>query len=316
MIDAAPGFDVLSDVLQTARLQSSVMGRLDLRAPWALRMREHACAVFHLVIDGGCAMELDGHARRVAGRGDVLVMPRGRGHVLRDAEGGHAVPIELGPGVRPPAPSEVGGVATRLVCGTFRFEDRHTQVLLANLPEVVHVADLAGHSQPWLAQTLAMIDREHDGGAPGASAIVGSLCDALFLYLLRSQLALAATNATTGWLGALRDAQVGEALRLIHADPAADWSVAALASRVAMSRSAFATRFTELVGTSPLQYLIAWRTSKAASLLRGSHESIAAIALRVGYDSEAAFNKAFKRTLGITPGAYRRGAAIDEPARN
>ncbi|HWB75608.1 MAG TPA: AraC family transcriptional regulator [Nannocystaceae bacterium] len=314
MIDAAPGFDVLSDVLQTARLHSSVMGRLDLRAPWALRMREHGCAVFHLVVDGGCAIELDGHPRSTAARGDVLVMTRGRGHVLRDTEGGHAVPIELGPGVRVPDPGDHGGPITRLVCGTFRFEDRHTAVLLANLPEIVHVEDLAQHSQPWLAQTLAMIDREHDGGSPGASAIAGALCDALFLYLLRSQLASAATSATSGWLGALRDPQVGEALRLMHAEPAADWSVAALASRVAMSRSAFATRFTEMVGTSPLQYLIAWRTSKAASLLRGSQESIAAIALRVGYDSEAAFNKAFKRTLGVTPGAYRRGAAIDGPA--
>src|SRR5262245_64342354 len=129
MIDAEPGFDVLSDLLQTARLQSSFMGRLDLRAPWALRMREHACAVFHLVIDGGCAMELEGHPRRIAGRGDVLVMTRGRGHVLRDAEGGHAEPVELGPGVRPPRPAENAGAPTRLVCGTFRFEDRHTQVL-------------------------------------------------------------------------------------------------------------------------------------------------------------------------------------------
>src|SRR5690349_17019620 len=125
MIDAAPGFDVLSDVLQTARLHSSVMGRLDLRAPWALRMREHACAVFHLVVDGGCAIELDGHPGSTATRGDVLVMTRGRGHVLRDVDGGHAVPIELGPGVRVPGPSDHGGPITRLVCGTFRFEDRH-----------------------------------------------------------------------------------------------------------------------------------------------------------------------------------------------
>lgn len=301
------GFDVLSDVLSTARLQSVVLGRLDLRAPWAMRMRDQNVSIFHIVLEGVCAFEVDGTGPQEARRGDVVLMTRGRAHELRDRVGSRVPAIEFKPGTRPPPLSRGDGPAAELVCGAFRFEDRHTHMLLSTLPEVVHVASLADSVQPWLGQTLALIDHETRQRGPGSHAVLSGLCDALFIHLLRSRLSEVAA-AEAGWLGALRDPHVGEALRLIHSDPGADWNVPSLAARVAMSRSAFAARFTELVGQSPLQYLIGWRAAKAAGLLRSSQRSIAEIAGLVGYESEAAFAKAFKRALGVTPGAYRSGS--------
>jgi AraC-like DNA-binding protein len=306
MADPA-GFDVLSDVLSTARLHSRVLGRLDLRAPWALRMRDQSVSIFHIVLDGECVFGVDDGGFHRAQRGDVLLLSRGRAHALQDAARTRARAIEFRPGQPPPELPRGDGPLVELVCGAFRFEDRHTQVLLGTLPDVVHVGELAAPVQPWLGQTLALIDHETRHRGPGSQAVLAGLCDALFIHLLRTRLVDAAT-AETGWLGALRDPHVGEALRLIHADPGADWNVPSLAARVAMSRSAFTARFSELVGQSPLQYVIGWRAAKAAAMLRSSQHSIAEIAGMVGYETEAAFAKAFKRALGVTPGAYRSGS--------
>jgi AraC-like DNA-binding protein len=294
--------DVLSDVLRTARPQSAVMGRLDLRAPWALRMRARPFSVFHVVLDGTCVLTSDGAAPRTARKGDVMLLPRGGGHELRDTVDSPAEAAEVD-GRSAPVVRSGDGPPAVVVCGLFRFEDRHSNLLLGSLPELVHVHDLGDGAGPWLAQTLALIDHETRTLGPGADAALSGLCDTLFTYVLRSHL----QDARDGWLGALRDAHVGEALRLIHESPGHPWTVPELATRVAMSRSAFAQRFTELVGTSPLAYVVAWRMQKAAGLLRATRQTLGEIAGAVGYESEPAFSKAFKREQGVTPGAYRSG---------
>jgi AraC-like DNA-binding protein len=154
---------------------------------------------------------------------------------------------------------------------------------------------------------LQFIAWEVAAGKPGAHTVVSRLADILFIQIVRGYLAGLPEDAT-GWLGALKDQQIGAALTLIHQNPERDWTVLALAEQVAMSRSAFAARFNRIVGEPPLHYLTRWRMQKAAGLLREGQASLAEIAEQVGYDSEAAFSKAFKRAIGSAPGAYRRAA--------
>jgi AraC-like DNA-binding protein len=224
----------------------------------------------------------------------VLLLPRGHAHAVRDDPDTKAVPFDY---TAPPAKAP----AFRGVCGTFRFEDPHTASLFAALPKVMHVRELSDEIGPWLEQTMHLIGYEAARRRPGADTAAAGLCDTLFVYLLRSHLA----RLPAGWLKALSDPQVGRALELIHAEPAAPWTVPGLAAKVGMSRSKFATRFASVVGRSPLQYVIDWRLQKAASLLRDSRRTLAEIAAEVGYETEAAFNKAFRRGMGVPPGEYR-----------
>jgi AraC-like DNA-binding protein len=209
------------------------------------------------------------------------------------------------PGARPAGSSNV---ETHLVCGCFRFEATANNVLLSALPAVIHTRDVGSDAGLWLAQTIKLLAFESHVEQPGASTVTQRLCDALFVFILRSHLA-ALPPEKASWLRALVDPQIGVALRSIHEAPGEPWTVAKLASRVGMSRSAFALRFAEHVGETPMQYLIRWRVQKAAGIMRApGAAALTAIAAEVGYGSEAAFNKAFKRLIGIAPGAYRQGA--------
>jgi len=306
---SAPAIDVLSDVLSTARLRSTVLGRVDLRSPWALSMQKQPRSVFHLVLDGHCWLTTAGSKPRQAARGDVLLMPRGKAHLLRDAERSKAKPRAFAALSGPPV-SDGAGDVSRILHGAFVFEDQQTNLLLDGLPEVVHVEHLESEVRPWLEQTLNLIDHESRALEPGSKAALSGLCDALFIYVLRHQLAQA---TRTGWLRALAEPGIADALKHIHAQPQSDWTVQSLARHAGMSRSKFADRFRGLVGQSPEQYLLSWRLRKAASRLRDSHDSIAEIASLAGYESEAAFNKAFKRELRATPGVYRDRAPRSEP---
>jgi AraC-like DNA-binding protein len=157
----------------------------------------------------------------------------------------------------------------------------------------------------WLETSLQFMASEMASGQPGAETVVSRLADILFVQAVRAHLAQGRAGAT-GWLRAIVDPRIGPALSLIHQRPEEPWTVEALASRVAMSRSAFAARFTALVEEPPLTYLTRWRMHRATRLLRTSPANVGEIAARVGYEAEAAFNKAFKRWIGVPPGAYRR----------
>jgi transcriptional regulator GlxA family with amidase domain len=191
------------------------------------------------------------------------------------------------------------------VCGCFRFEDRKNDLLIGALPPVVVLRAERNRAVPWLEATLGFIASEVQSGRPGASIVVNRLADVLFIQILRGYLAQLSSELP-GWLRALSEPQIGAALSLVHQNPEQAWTVGSLASRVGMSRSAFAERFAHAVGIPPLEYVTRWRMQKAAGLLRDGSATLAEVAGRVGYDSESAFSKAFKRSLGTTPGAYRR----------
>ena len=298
--------DVLSDVLETVRLQSMVFASAELGTPWGMHAGPRDHFAFHVIARGRAWLEVDHAPPLPVGSGDVLVLARGKAHTLRDAPDSAARPLEemLAAGAFC-APARGTPGATHLICGAFRFDDLRGDVLLGALPPVIHTHELAGEVGPWLGQTVKLLAHESGGEHPGSETVVNRLADALFVYVIRSVLARLPPGEAS-WLRALVEPHVGAALRLIHEAPAEAWTVASLAARVGMSRSAFADRFARAVGESPMQYLIRWRLQKAAGLLRGGAAGIGEVAARVGYESDAAFNKAFKRTMGVTPGAYRR----------
>lgn len=302
--------DVLSDVLDTVRLRGRVFGSVELLPPWGMRAVSRDHFGFHVMVRGRGWLEADGKTLPVSA-GDVMVLGRGCVHTLKDAPRSRAQTIDemLRDGMFAERPRNREG-STLLVCGAFQFDDLRGDALLSALPTVIHTHELASDAGPWLAQTVRLLAYEAAAGQPGSDTVVSRLCDALFVYVIRSVVARLG-DGDSSLLAALKAPQIGAALRLIHERPAQPWTVASLAGAVGMSRSAFAARFAHVVGESPMQYLTRWRLQKAASLLRGGDLALAEVAARVGYDSDAAFNKAFKRVLGVPPGAYRRtlGAA-------
>jgi AraC-like DNA-binding protein len=308
--------DVLSDVLETVRVDSSMLCRTELAAPWGIRARSPEQLAFHVITRGHGWLSVDGEPDPIAVEtGDVVVLAPGRGHILRDTPTTPARDIEewLASGAfcrvddRPPRAEPGAASTTQLVCGWFEFSDPRGDILLDALPPVLHGREQATDSGPWLAQTVKMLSYESLAHQPGMTTVLNRLCDALFVYVLRSHLAALPTERPS-WLRALVDPSIGIALQRMHDDPAAPWSVGKLAAEVGMSRSAFSARFTTLVGEPAMQYLARWRLRKAATLLRDSDQTLHTIAATTGYSSAAAFSKAFTREHGSAPGAYRRTA--------
>ncbi len=304
--------DVLSDVLTTLRLESTVFAHGELAKPWGIRTEAHEDFSFHIVASGEAVLEVDGASAsnvisRELGAGDVVIVSRHHGHAVRSDAQTRAMPLfeflQTGGFASRAAPS---GTGTKLVCGCFSLEGLPDDPLIAALPPVMHARALVTEVG-WLGETVKLLDRESSSVEPGAQTVVNRLCDALFVYVLRRLLAELPRDEKS-WLAALVDPQVGPALRSMHDKPAQPWTVADLAQRAGMSRSAFAAHFAQVIGVAPIEYLTRWRLRKAAGMLRMGTAGIAEIAAHVGYDSEASFSKAFKRGIGVSPGAFRRGA--------
>ena len=304
--------DVLTDVLDTVRVVAACYGRMEATAPWGIRIRAGEDAKFHVVLEGRARLLLDGTDEPIElSAGDIIALPHGHAHSLVDDPNIGAQPLEELLVCRARGDGNVfrvggGRQSATIVSGRFRFEDRKNNPLLSVLPPVITLKGEMGKSVRWLEPTLKFIACEAASGRPGAQTVIARLADVLFIQIVRGHLASLPANGS-GWLGALADAQIGAALGHIHQNPEQDWTVQSLASKVAMSRSAFASRFMRLVGEPPLSYVTRWRMQKAAGMLREGKQTLAEVAAQVGYDSEAAFSKAFKRAVGSAPGAYRRG---------
>jgi AraC family transcriptional regulator, alkane utilization regulator len=308
-----PTTDVLTDVLETVRVGAACYGRVEAAAPWGIGVEaDEEDAKFHVVLSGECWLEVDGQEPVHLHGGDLVALPHGHAHSLRDVQSSPIRPLsELitvsGGKCQPSIVTGGQGAAATLVTGSFHFEDRRNNPLLSVLPPVIVLPGEMSRSVHWLEPTLKFIACEAQSGRPGAQTVVSRLADVLFIQIVRGYLSTLPPGAS-GWLGALGDSQIGSALGFIHQSPEQGWTVQSLAAKVAMSRSAFASRFARLVGEPPLAYVTRWRMQKAAGLLRQSSATLADIAERVGYDSEAAFSKAFKRAVGTAPGAYRRAS--------
>lgn len=310
----ADASDVLTSVMDAVRLRSRVFCRSELKAPWGMALPRSDYAHFHVIERGGAWLRVEGQEPVALAGGDLVVVPHGTGHTLVDALGTKARPLAEMAGRRP---SEGGcvvmrgggeGAETRLVCGSFRFERREAHPLVELLPPLIHLRPAETPAAEWLEATLRFLAWETREARPGTETIVSRLTDVIFVQVLRAWIE-SLPEGQGGWMGALRDRQVGAALALVHRAPERDFTNASLAEAVGMSRSRFAARFTALVGEPPLTYVSRWRLETAAGLLLDGALSLAEVAARVGYESEAAFSKAFRRRFGTPPGAYRRRSA-------
>lgn len=301
--------DVLADLLDTLRLATIVYGRFELGRPWGIQLPHDD--VVHLVAvgRGGAYLQPDGlDPPVVLSAGEMALLPHGGPHTLRDAPGSRA--DVLGPAecqrIRTAQAVCLGGdgARTTLVISAFRLRPAHRALSLRGLSRCIHVTADEPTASRWLVPTVQMLIAESTSGEPGAAIILNRLADILLIQAIRTF--IARTDCGKHWLRALTDPRIGKALALIHERPEAPWTVEALAAAVTLSRSGFAARFSALVGAAPLEYLTRWRMTIAANLLRESDLAMIEVARRSGYQSEAAFNRAFKRVEGVAPGLYRR----------
>lgn len=302
-----PLFD---DILRGIRLQSCVYSRSEIRAPWGVSIGK-GCTFFHIVEHGACWLQLKGVAEPVRlAEGDFVVVTRGQFHTMRNELSTPTVDYyEL---LKTHSSGKNGklyfggsGDVTRLICGGMLFDDRDSHPLLAILPPLLHVKGTEEGAREWLGLTTQHVLSELDNAGPGAKEIVTRLADILFIQAVRKYFEENAETVDFGWLAAVRDQQIGQALSIVHSHPHRPWTVVSLARRLAMSRSAFAARFTELVGQPPQHYFTRLRIDAAAARLRSSSDQLSAVAAAAGYESVAAFAKSFKRHTGTTPGDYR-----------
>ena len=304
--------DPLSDVLRLVQLSGVFYCPSILTEPWGGSLPpEPECLWFHVVLEGTCRIRsADGSTATIA-PGDVALLPHGTGHTMMGtAEAPTPSVIEL------PHDYESdhfgvlrhggGGAMTRLVCGGVRLDHPSARSLLGALPSIIVIRPDESSRRDWMRASLELMAEETRLVKPGGDVIVSRLCDIVVVQAIRAWIDHDPA-ARSGWIGALRDPRIGAAIAAVHADPAERWTVADLAEVAAMSRSAFAARFTELVGVPALAYVTRWRMDVArGALLDGA--TVAAAARRVGYESEASFTRAFTKAIGTTPGAVRRGS--------
>jgi AraC-like DNA-binding protein len=300
--------DLVSDVLGLLDLQGEVFCRTELSAPWGLSLSRQS-AHFHIIERGSVWFQIEGSRQGFESvAGDLVVLPHGDGHRMMDRPNRQAVPLEK---LLPQAASSSllrhggGGAATDVICGTFRIGGLVADPMLALLPKVIHVPAAHARRFTWLDLLLRVLAEESQSDAPGSRFASSRLVDLLLVLVVRYWLAQQ-PELHGGLLAALRDRRIAAALAQLHHAPERGWDVPGLAAAVGMSRSSFIERFTTLLGEPPLKYLTRWRVNLAAKLLATPSASVAEVAERVGYRSEAAFSRVFKRYLGAAPAHYRR----------
>ncbi len=323
--------DTLSDVLRAVRLTGAVYFSIDASDPWVAEVPagpliaphivsgvEHVIG-YHVITDGGCWAGAVGQPPVYMSTGDVIVFPQGDPHVMSSTPGmrGQA-DIELYRILnRSPLPIPLtlqggGAMQTHVICGYMGCDARPFNPLLASLPRMIHLRGWAEADTP-LRRLVDLAVAESSARRPGSDGVLARLGELLFVEMVRHYLdTLPAEQG--GWFAGLRDEGIGRALHKLHERPAFAWTLEQLARETALSRSVLAERFTQLVGVPPMQYLAQWRIQLAANLLRSGTAGIAEIAQRVGYGSEGALSRAFKRWVGVAPAPYRRGELAAAPS--
>lgn len=305
--DNAP--DPVSDVLRSVRIRSTILCRSVLNDPWGFGIVAHGNPVFHVITAGSCWLEVDGEPTQTAlASGDLVLLPTGRRHWLRDKPDTPALELEdiladhrLDEHLR--LRYGGNGANTSMLCGWFALDGGAAPPILNTLPAQIVISGTGGRPASSLAPMLALLRAEAGSDSPGAVEVLARLADAMLAHALRSAVSDVLSSQTDG--AAARDGAIGAALVQIHRRPEYPWTVEQLAAHVALSRSAFSSRFRERVGESPKRYLTRTRLARAAALLQNGDTSLAEIAQRVGYGSEFSFAKAFKRAFGVAPGTYR-----------
>lgn len=315
--------DALSELLRAVKLSGALFYNSSCTAPWCLRapqssnflpyIRAQATRVieFHHITEGTAYVRVGDETTPLAA-GDIVMMPHGDAHEMGAGVGGRPISGEdalpaLWSGRVKLASFGGGGETTGLVCGYLACDGELLKPVLAGLPRVVRVnirTDPSGH---WLDNMLRHAVSQAAASTPGSDVILAHLAEVLFTEVLRRYL-LTLPEGRTGWLAGAGDAAVGRALAALHRDPAFDWTLDALAQEAGISRSALTEKFTRFIGQAPMAYLTDWRLELGAESLRSTSRSVQRVALDSGYESEAAFNRAFKRRFSVPPARYRREA--------
>lgn len=280
---STPAAEVMRDLLAAYRLSATVYPEAASCGSWTLGAAAAGKAVFHLVARGACRIEPRGRAPLELEAGDLALLPRNLRHSVSGAAPGAGI-----------------------VCGCFDFQDARGNPLLQALPDVVVVRAREPADRKRIADLGALLGAEAAASRPGGSVVLERLVELLLALAVRGH--LESSEEKRGFVAMLADPRVGRALAAIHREPERDWHIGALAALAGMSRTAFVRAFSAGVGQPPMHYLAEWRMRRAAALLRDRRNSIGAVAARLGYRSEAAFRRAFKRVAGIAPGALRPGA--------
>ena len=300
--------DVLTDVLNTLELKGWLSSRRELEPPWRYDFAASNDSMFHVLHYGSAYLHVEGDSEPIPVEdGDVVLFPTGHPHSLYDdpaspltrrvhldynPQRGHHVVFGDGEGPKP-----------LLLCGAFHFEYPNDFPLLNRLPKLIHISGAQGLLEHGFADILRLLARESVSQQPGSEVMLSRLTELLFIQVIR--LWIDQQTEPSGWVGALRDQPISAALGLIHESPARKWTVKELAEAVALSRSAFSARFTALIGEPPMTYLTRWRMLRATRLLK-NEVRIDTVAELLGYESEVAFRKAFKREIGVPPAQYRK----------
>ncbi len=310
--------DPLSDVLRAVRLDGAFFYAVEASEPWGVEAvaakdltpsilpgAEHLIS-YHILTTGRCWGGLIGEPPTALEPGDVIVFPHGDAHVMSSDPQLRSVPATPGRYPETVTLGAGGRITATFVCGFLGCDRRPFNPLLSTLPRRLH---LPGLSSGWRQSFARQVVEESRAQRAGAESVLTRLAELMFVEVLRRYIETLPPGQR-GWLAGLRDDVIGRGLGLLHGAPAHSWTIDELASGVAMSRSAFADRFTALVGQPPMQYLAQWRMQPAATRLAAGNAKVATIAEEVGYESEAAFSRAFKRLMGVSPAAWRRGCEV------
>ena len=297
--------DIVGEAIASMRAGDPTSARCTVRAPWGMRFSRLGGAGFHVVMAGSAwLLPPDDRPPVRLTVGDVVLVSHGRSHALVDDPATPQFPMPE-QGEDDMAIPQGDGATTSLLCGSYYLDDIRPHPLIAALPDVIHLPARVG-LDPRIRSVVELLGAEVDERAPGSSAAVPALLDLLLLYLVRGWYRRQAEEGGGGWAAALHDPAISTALAGIQRSPATAWTVADLAAAAGLSRATFAQRFTALVGAPPLTYLTWWRMTTAGRLLARGDQPLAAIARQVGYRSEFAFSKAFKREFSVSPTAYRQ----------
>jgi AraC-like DNA-binding protein len=320
--------DALSDVLRAIRLTGATFFEVAATGTWVAEQpdpetllpkflpgAEHLIS-YHVVTEGRCyASTIDGEPVLLEA-GEVVVFTRGDAHVMSSTPGLRTKPYspdQLDARTRKQLPFSVsyggpGPIATKLVCGFLACDAQPFNPLLENLPPVITAGD-RGSNSGWLGQFIQLATLESTDRRAGGESVLARLSELMFIEVVRRYLDNLPPEQA-GWLAGVRDPFVGKALSLMHGDPARDWTIESLAREVGLSRSVLAERFTDLLAIPPMQYLAKWRMQLASGMLSAGGANIATVAAEIGYGSEAAFSRAFKKMVGVAPSAWRRRAEV------
>ncbi|MFV2020390.1 AraC family transcriptional regulator [Micromonospora sp. LOL_023] len=306
--------DPVGEALHLLRMTGVFYCRTEVSAPWALEMPPFGdCLSFHVVTSGSCCLSVADAPPQYLRAGDLALVPHGRGHLLESGpQAGQAGRVDLLPQEHLSAHYSIlrhggGGEKSTLVCGVVSFEGPAARQLVRLLPPIIHATGADRPASAWIGGTLALLASEVSDLRPGGEAVTTRLADILVIQAIRSWIESDDPQARAGWLGALSDPLIGRAIAAVHREPGRNWTVASLAHEVAMSRSAFASRFTRLMGEPALQYVTRWRMHLALDRLEQGRTTVRELANQFGYGSEAAFSRAFKRMVGVAPGSVRAG---------